>query len=383
MKKVLYLTVPSFFDLEISLIRELSNYCDVRVLMIVSPESKRSSAFEINELKSSPGIYQWESYLYLQKYSKLIETQRWLIANNPDNSIHSCWKLASIIKKFIQEEKFDLIHSTTDCKTSLLLVPFLWRFKKTLYTTHDPFPHQQYSRLRKWLSYDLMFLTYKNLLLLSRSLEADFKKVYQGKYKHIYYSKLGVYDFLQSFNGECLVAKPYILFFGRIDYYKGVDILVRAYQNSFLPKQGIKLVIAGKGDVGVVIEKNNNNIILYNRYIDNSELASLICNSQFVVLPYRTVTQSGVLKSAYAFNKPVVATRTGDFSDEIRDNEGILVEPSNADSLKEGIERMTKSNLYFYSKNISNRYTADGLDGWKHIAHDLVNDVYKDILKTN
>ena len=154
-------------------------------------------------------------------------------------------------------------------------------------------------------------------------------------------------------------------------------------ENSFLPCEGIKLVIAGKGNIGVEIDINNKDIVLLNRYIDNAELASLISNSQFVVLPYRTVTQSGVLKSAYAFNKPVVATRTGDFADEIHSTEGILVEPSDEESLKEGIERMAQSDINFYSKNISIRYSEDGADGWKQIAYKLMDNVYKDIIKTD
>ena len=62
------------------------------------------------------------------------------------------------------------------------------------------------------------------------------------------------------------------------------------------------------------------------------------------------------------------------------DNEGILVEPSDANSLKDGIERMTKSDLDFYAASISARYSEDGLDGWRHIAYDLVENVYKSIV---
>ena len=45
--KILYITIPSYFDLEISLIRELSRFVEIKVLMIVSPISKQSSAFNI------------------------------------------------------------------------------------------------------------------------------------------------------------------------------------------------------------------------------------------------------------------------------------------------------------------------------------------------
>ena len=379
--KVLYLTVPSFFDLEISLIRELSKFCQVRVMMFVSPESMNSSAFNIDKLYNESKIIRADEFQGMEKYGHLIDLKTWMIANNPDNTFWSCWKLAKIIKQFIKEENFDIIHSTTDCKTSLFLVPTIWRRKHTLFTTHDPFPHQKYSKFRKWLSYDLMFLTYKNLLLLSRSLEAEFSEIYRKKYKKIYYSKLGIYDFLKSFNPERIVNDTYILFFGRIDFYKGVDILISAYQKSFLPKQHIKLVIAGRGDLSQSNNLIDENVILLNRYIENSELASLINYSSFIVLPYRTVTQSGVLKSAYAFDKPVVATKVGSFVAEIKDREeGILVNPSDEKDLCRGLELMVFSNLSAFSEKIHSRYSEYGEEGWSAIAHDLVNNVYRQIL---
>lgn len=385
MRNILYLTVPSFFDLEISLIRELSKECNVKVIMIVSPESIHSSAFNIEKILPDCKLYESADYDGFQQYSHLVDPNRWIIANNPDNSIRSCIKLCVLIKKYIKDGCFDLIHSTTDCKTSLFLFPLLWTIKNKLFTTHDPISHHNYSGLgiiRRWLSYDLMFLTYRNLLLLSKSQTKEFVKIYKGKYKNIYYSKLGIYDFLRSLNRERIIKDPYILFFGRIDFYKGVDILIRAYKNSSLPSRNIKLVIAGKGDLTQEMNLIDKNIIVLNRYIENSELASLIKYSLFVVLPYRTVTQSGVLKSAYAFDKPVVATKVGSFIAEIKDGEeGILVNPSDEKDLCRGLEKMACSDLNSFSKRIHLRYSEYGVDGWSAIAHDLVSNVYNKIIQ--
>ena len=372
--ELLYLTVPSYFDLEISLIRELSRCCKVKVLVVVSPESQKSSAFVLDKLKDKVGIYPWSSYEGLKKYANMINQEQWFIANNPDNSLISGFLLSRKINRWIK--KADLVHCTTDCKTILFCLPVVLFKKHTLYTVHDPIPHNRVSIFRKCYI-NMGYWCFKNLLFLSQSykdlIEKEFKRY------NIFYSKLGVYDFLNFYDTERFVNEDYILFFGRIDKYKGVDILIRAYLKSTLPNRNIKLVIAGKGN----IDSNNSkdpNIIVFNRYIDNGELASLIKYSSFVVLPYRTVTQSGVLKSAYAFDKPVIATRIGDFAMEINDGvEGLLVNPSDEEDLCKGLDKMINSNLKDFSKRIHDKYSTAGEEGWQQIAKHLYLETYNSI----
>ena len=66
--KILYLTVPSFFDLEISLIRELKKLVDIKAMMIVSPESMHSSAFSIDKMDGRCDIIPASEYGGMEKY---------------------------------------------------------------------------------------------------------------------------------------------------------------------------------------------------------------------------------------------------------------------------------------------------------------------------
>ena len=91
-------------------------------------------------------------------------------------------------------------------------------------------------------------------------------------------------------------VKEYILFFGTVDKYKGVDLLVDAYCN--LTCKSLKLVIAGRG---FDIETHNENIIRINRFIEDEEVAYLFKKAKFIVYPYRSATMSGVLSLAYYF----------------------------------------------------------------------------------
>ncbi len=379
--KVLYLTVPSFFDLEISLIRELEKVCDISVILFVSPQSMHSSAFDINQLPANATIIKASKFEEMNKYKGLINLEKWLVANNPDNSVLSSITLTRQIKRIIKEEKYDIIHSSTECKSSLFLAPTIKKFKNTLYTLHDPFPHKRISKFRKWFSYDLMFFCYKNLLLLSDSLAPMFKEKYRNKYHKLYYSDLSIYDFLLSYDKHPNKYGKYILFFGRIDEYKGVDLLLKAFPCSDASKQDIKLVVAGKVASYYDIDfKQDDNIIYLNKYISNEELANLINHSMFVVLPYKTATQSGCVFSAFAFNKPILATRVGDLPLKINNKVGYIIEPNDVSAIISGINIMLKSDLQEKSDNIRDRYSDGGELGWSKIAQNLV-DTYREIME--
>jgi len=372
--KVLYLTVPSFFDLEISLIRELKKFVDVKVMMIVSPESMHSSAFAVDKLDRRCEIIPATKYQGMNKYSEMLDLEDWFIANNPDNSIFHSISLAYKIHKFYTQNGFTHLHSTTDCKTAIMYLPYAWMTRNTLYTVHDPISHKKLSFLNDLLRYKFTFKSYKNLLLLSDSLLKPFCERYGILKKNVFFSRLSVYNFLRYYNEKSNVLGDYMLFFGNIVPYKGVDNLIDAYLQSKERKRGVKLVIAGKGNLFHNVLELDNDIVLKNQYIDNDELANLIRHCKYVVLPYVSATQSGCVMSAYAFNKPVVATMVGDLPKEIEhERTGIICMPSDVNDLQAAIDRMGEMDLNAMSKNISSKYANDGPYSWKTAAQGIVN----------
>jgi glycosyltransferase involved in cell wall biosynthesis len=87
-------------------------------------------------------------------------------------------------------------------------------------------------------------------------------------------------------------------------------------------------------------------IRLLNKYVSIQELAELIQNAEFIVCPYREATQSGVLMTAFALNKPVLATNVGAFPEYIVENvNGMLVEPT-VNGIEKGILTMLNNNHY-------------------------------------
>ncbi len=116
----------------------------------------------------------------------------------------------------------------------------------------------------------------------------------------------------------------YILFFGFIRDYKGLDILLEAFANKELRELPVKLLIAGefysKPDKYMeLIEKLKlkDHIVLRTDFIPNTDVHKYFCASDVVVQPYKTATQSGITQVAYHFNKPMITTNVGGLSELI------------------------------------------------------------------
>ena len=113
-------------------------------------------------------------------------------------------------------------------------------------------------------------------------------------------------------------ANRYILFFGFIRKYKGLDLLLKAFANQEFRDTNIKLIVAGEyyQDKQVYEElikelSLEDDIIQVEKFIRDDEVRNYFCASDLVVQPYKTATQSGVTQIAYHFDKPMVVTNVG------------------------------------------------------------------------
>ncbi|MFT3980250.1 MAG: glycosyltransferase family 4 protein [Ferruginibacter sp.] len=120
-------------------------------------------------------------------------------------------------------------------------------------------------------------------------------------------------------------GSEYILFFGRISAYKGLGLLLEAMQQVWEQYPHEKLLIAGGGADDALLAHplltgKDERVIFHNRFIPAEELSAIISRAKFVVCPYTDATQSGVLVSSFALNKPVLATNVGAFSEQLEDS---------------------------------------------------------------
>ncbi|OFY40676.1 MAG: glycosyl transferase family 1 [Bacteroidetes bacterium RBG_13_44_24] len=127
----------------------------------------------------------------------------------------------------------------------------------------------------------------------------------------------------------------YLLFFGFIRAYKGLDLLLEAFADRQFRNRKIKLIIAGEfyespAPYKTIIERNNlgEDIILYDRFIREEEVALFFSAADLVVQPYRSATQSGVTQIAFHFEKPMLVTDVGGLSEIVADGKcGYVVQP--------------------------------------------------------
>lgn len=141
----------------------------------------------------------------------------------------------------------------------------------------------------------------------------------------------------------------YALFFGLIRDYKGLDMLLQAWGalKRAGKTEGRKLIVAGEFYTSPepyhrLIEREGiaDEVLLHDRFIPDSEVAAYFSATDFVVLPYRSATQSGVTQIAYQFSTPMVVTDVGGLKELVPDGRvGYLCQP-NPDSIAEKIEQM-------------------------------------------
>ena len=127
----------------------------------------------------------------------------------------------------------------------------------------------------------------------------------------------------------------YVLFFGFIREYKGLDLLLRAMADERLERMDVRLLVAGEfyGDPKPYHEligrlDIGNRVALHTEFIPDHEVNRYFCAADIVAQPYKSATQSGVSQIAYHFEKPMLVTIVGGLPEIVPDGKaGFVVEP--------------------------------------------------------
>lgn len=168
-----------------------------------------------------------------------------------------------------------------------------------------------------------------------------------------------------------------VLFFGNIEPYKGVDLLLQAF--AALPSElrnRSRLLIAGRPGRGTPeLQVLSQTLGIENRvtwqlgFVAEKEVGSLFRSATLVVLPYREIDQSGVLMTAIAFDKAIIASRVGGIPETIQDQvHGLLVEPGNVPQLTGALSSLLGSAARRQQMEGAVRELRTGSLSWKHIA---------------
>jgi glycosyltransferase involved in cell wall biosynthesis len=310
----------------------------------------------------------------IKKYLSGIADVKFFIFHNLKIRSIKNFLLSLTLKKKLKS--YDIIHFNGTNGVLPVLI-FLLRKKKLVFTIHDIHSHSgektRYNfaeRLNGYIiksRFPLVVLNYSDYKYLINKYSTIADKFY-----FIPFGILDIYNEFKSKNTDIISSD--VLFFGRISPYKGIEYLIEAIKK--LKNEGVTLntIIAGPGYVYFQTEDLKNlGITLINMYLKNEELVSLIENTKVVVCPYKDSTQSGVVMTAFAFNKPVVASCVGSFKEVIKDGiTGFLVPPQDSDELASKIKLLISDPVLI--DQISNNIHDIGSSGeysWEHIVGEM------------
>lgn len=249
----------------------------------------------------------------------------------------------------------------------------------TVHTVHDPNLHPGEdsigARLLSWANRRRA----DGFVLLSEPQRSEFVARHRLEPQRVTVIPHGVFDdyvaapaapgeLLARLGADAAAARPYLLFVGRLRWYKGLDTLLDAYA-ALSPSEADPLVIAGSGELGpgegeALGRLRGRPVALINRWLSDADLAGLVQGARFVVLPYRSATQSGVIPLASAFGVPAIASATGGLVEQVVDGEtGWLFPPGDSEALRSLLVRASRMDGAAY-RRMSERCREHAATAW-------------------
>lgn len=380
---ITFITTTSYIDTAFPLINILAKHNKINLFVNFSDNNKRSSFISIDE-----SFY--KNKIIVNNYDLLGDSKK-IIDDWTNISLTFIywkkWKI-SCFKNWLFLIKLNRLLNRNSV-FHIQVMSFFWlfllklrRIKNIIIDYHDPIEHSdsQASKMLYLVKKQFNALS-KNIIIHNKSVIPEFEKLYYVDSSKIVYTPFGKIPLHKIYRtAPTKNIKNSLLFFGRFSPYKGIEYLIEAAKMARKNITDLKVIIAGSGKIyfDTTDIKADNTFQIINRYIPNNELAQLIQESSIVVCPYTDATQSGVVMTAYAFNKPVIATKVGGLPEVVINNyTGKLVPPKDPDALAAAINELLQNPdiLVEMTKNIK-MFCEQSEFSWKNIAQKTI-EVYK------
>lgn len=272
--------------------------------------------------------------------------------------------------RIILQTKPDCIHFLWTHQVPILLAPFLKRFP-VAYTAHDPVLHPgEAGILRGWIHGQHIKMA-KICFVHGEENKQKLIQNYGVDPKSVYVIPHGEFVFWE--NLPPVEQEKRILFFGRIRKYKGIEVLLDAFEKVSPCIPDYRLSICGKGNLGNLSFRIRSmpNVDLENRFINHEEIPSLFLRSRFLILPYIDATQSGVVPMAFALGRTCIVSAVGSMPEIVcHEDNGLLVQPGEPNELAAAMLKLAQDDtlLRHLEQGASNAAHNSDSFSWNHAA---------------
>lgn len=286
------------------------------------------------------------------------------------------------IKELFKKEKFDFIYCSMYTYWSAY-INHLFSNIPLYVTLHDPIPHSGESLFNRWFAKKCEKETKcaSKIIILSRIFREQVINYYQKKDKDVLVIPHGVFNNYQissrENNSHYDEKKINFVFFGRIEKYKGINVLLDAYYElEQRYNDQVTLTVAGNGDFSPYKKdfQRLHHATLINRYIEDDEVDGLFYGKNVItVLPYLDATQSGVVNIAMQNSNLIIATQTGGLAEQLGDGKyGLLIPPSDSKALFEVMEQVV---LHYHDYDRMRQAAHESLKklSWEYLAKKILD----------
>ena len=225
-----------------------------------------------------------------------------------------------------------------------------WRGSKLVLTVHDLLPHDTAERFRQ--IFNELYHSVDNLICHSNAVKQRLELEFGIAADHVFVIPHGpfFYDLPAPGIANTLAeAEPVrVLWQGILFPYKGIDVLLEAWQKVQQSAPAGHLTIAGTGSPELIEQVREQvqrlgleTISLDLRFVSPEELVALYRAADVVVYPYRAITTSGALATGLALGKAIVASDLPVFRELLVEGQNaLLVPPGDAEALAEALLRL-------------------------------------------
>jgi len=363
MKNVVYYTSTNFLDVIVETIQSIKKDVNLYLFIEITNNSKNTTILDVDQIDSFKfleepiNVFGENKWNEIKHYFIGLADYKFIVYKNKKSiSIYTLIK-GIIFLNQIKKLKIEIIHFDTISNRAMGYIFFLKK-TKIIISLHDAIPHIGEDSWKEKIAIILFYKRASSFIFYSNYSLQQFESIYKILKTSTYKIRHQPYTINNLKQNYIKFERKHILFFGRLSFYKGIDILLKAIPLVLKIFPNELFLIAGNSvyDYEIDYDQINNyknNIQLINEFIPNDNLIEYISESKFVVCPYRDASQSGVLMTSKAIGRTVVASNTGAFSEYVNNNyDGILCEPNEFDLAEKIISLLINEKYKTLEKNI-------------------------------